>query len=98
MSESSYHDIIEKKIEEWQKSILKLEERARKANRDTATRLGQSLEKLNESINASISELRELDQQEDNRNTLAIKEKMLEIFDSVDKELTTQEEKTPFML
>lgn len=98
MQTSSYQSLIENKIEEWQNKLAKLEERAGKAASSEAEGLMEKLAQLKTSVDDASTELRNLDRQENNTNTLQIKEKILKIFDSIDQKLIEQEEKTPFML
>jgi hypothetical protein len=98
MQSSPYYDIIENKITEWQLNIKKLEERARKADPGAKGKLENNIEQLKLTVKTATLELRDLDKQEDAVNTLAIKNKILEIFDSIDRNLTIHDKKTPFML
>ena len=98
MQTSSYLSIIENKIEEWQDKLAKFEERVMKAGSGDSEELREKFEQLKTAIGAASIELLDLDKQENNTNTLQIKEKILKIFDSIDKDLVDLDEKTPFML
>ncbi len=98
MQSSTYKDIIEEKISEWQSSVEKLEEQAQKVSSDTQTKLNLKITQLKSAIETATLQLHELDKQEDTANTLMIKDKILKIFDSIDKDLTVFEDKTPYML
>lgn len=98
MQSLTYRDIIDEKITEWQKGLLKLEEQADKAVADTKVKLTEKAEQLKSAIDAAAIQLRELDQQETVDNTLETKDKILKIFSSIDKDFPEFEGKTPFML
>ncbi len=98
MQSSTYKDIIEEKISEWQSSVKKLEEQAQKASSDTQTKLNLKTTQLKSAIETATLQLHELDKQEDTSNTMMIKDKILKIFDAIDKDLTVFEDKTPYML
>ncbi len=98
MQPSPYHDLIEDKIREWRSDIEKLEEKTLTGNSATREQFGKMLGRLNAAVNTAILELRELEKKEDAGNTATMKDRMLEIFDSVDKNIRSYESKTPFML
>ena len=98
MQTSSYQSLIENKIEEWQNKLAKLEKRVGKVASSDAEGFVEKLAQLKSAVGDASSELRALDKQENNTNTLQIKEKILKIFDSIDQNLIDQDEKTPFML
>ena len=56
------------------------------------------LETLNSAVNSAALQLRALDVQEDADSTMEIKDKILAVFDAVDRNLVEYEETTPFML
>lgn len=93
---SSYQDIIENKIEEWQNSIANLEKRAKKAGEKD--RFEELIGRMRSAVQNASLELRDLDQQENAENTLDIKDKILKIFDTIDRDFAAEGEKTPFML
>ncbi len=98
MESSTYRDLIESKISEWQNSIQQLEERSHKAGSADKEKIGSMVNELNATVKKASLDLRQLQEQENDKNTLEIKEQMLTIFDSVDKDLRGYEEKTPYML
>ncbi len=98
MASSTYRDIIETKISEWQNSIQKLEERVHKTGSADKEKIGSMVNELNAAVKKASLDLRQLQREENDQNTLEIKEKILNIFDSVDKDLREYEEKTPYML
>ena len=98
MQTSTYQDLIENKIAEWQNSLEKLEERARKAGSGSQEQFSQLLQQMNSSVESATNELRSLSDQESAQNTITIKEKILKVFNSIDQDLKSFEEKTPFML
>ncbi len=96
--ESTYADIIEDKVKEWHGKIDFLNEQTANAPADTKANLESRIKDLHKKIESATITLFELDKQENRDNTLAIKSDILEIFDSIDKALTTSEKKTPYML
>lgn len=98
MESSTYRDLIETKISEWQNSIKKLEERIQKAGTADKEKIGAMVNELNAAVKKASLDLRQLEEQVNDTNALEIKEKILDIFDSVDKDLRGYEEKTPYML
>ncbi len=98
MHSSPYHDLIEDKIREWRTEIEKLDERMLKGKFATKEQSGTMIDRLNAAVNTAILELRELEKKEQPGNTATMKDRMLEIFDSVDKNIRSYESKTPFML
>lgn len=97
-SESTYMDIIEGKIAEWKDNIDLLKERAEKASADDKAQLTLKINKLSAAIETATLQLHELDNLEDSSNTLVTKDKILQIFESIDRDLIVSDEKTPFML
>ncbi len=98
MPSSTYRDIIEDKIADWKSGIEKLEEHALKASSDTQVKLTWKITQLKAAIETATLQLRDLDSQENQANTVEIKDKILKIFDDIDKDLTVQDDKTPYML
>lgn len=98
MQSSTYRDIIDSKIAEWQSDIKKFEEQAGKATSDSKARLNTKMEQLRSKIETATVQLYELDEHENVGNTMETKGKIIEIFTSVDKEFIGYEDKTPFML
>lgn len=97
-SESTYMDIIESKIAEWKDNIDLLGKRAEKSSAENKAQLTTKINKLSSAIETATLQLHDLDNLEDRGNTLATKDKILEIFDSIDKDMIVTDEKTPFML
>tara|TARA_Y100000589_G_C26705099_1_gene447349 strand:+ start:122 stop:418 length:297 start_codon:yes stop_codon:yes gene_type:complete len=98
MQSSSYSALIDEKMEEWRKKLAKLRERQSKTDAKSLEEFTTQLKQLDLAVNSAALELRDLDSQENAANTLVIKEKILKIFDSIDKDLVDYEDKTPFML
>ncbi|MFN2353491.1 MAG: hypothetical protein ABR512_03055 [Desulfopila sp.] len=95
---SSYRNIIETKIEEWHQRLAKLELRATKESAGSREKIRTKLDTLSTAVNSAIIELRSLEGQETDRNTIEIKDKILQVFDAIDRDLVDYEDKTPFML
>ena len=98
MQSQTYKDIIDDKIGEWQKGLEKLGEMVEKAGIDQKEKLGAKVEEFKSTINEAITQLHELDAQETVHNTMETKEKILNIFSSIDKDFGEYQEKIPFML
>lgn len=98
MASSTYKDIIDDKVAAWQKGMIKLEEQAEKGPSDTKAAIRAKLDQLKSRIDSAIVQLHTLDQQENAANTLEIKDKILKIFNSIDKDFPRYEEYTPYML
>jgi hypothetical protein len=97
-SESTYIDIIESKIEEWKGKIDLLKKRAEKASADDKDKLTLKINQLSSGVEAATFQLHDLDRIEDSNNTLTVKDQILKIFESIDKDMIISDEKTPFML
>ncbi len=95
MQSTTYTDIIDGKIAEWQGQLKKVEKRAEKASSDISS---AHVNDLRKAINAATVQLRSLDAQETAGNTMATKDEILKIFNSIDTQFTEFEEKSPFML
>ncbi len=98
MQSSTYKDIIDGKIAEWQQNLKKLEKQKEKATAENRKLLSAKSEKLKTAIDTAIVQLHNLDEHETAENTMETKDKILNIFSSIDKDLTEYQEKTPFML
>ncbi len=98
MSSSTYQDLIDNKVAQWQSAIATIEARVSKAGSGGREALSQPLRHLKDSVEAATSELHELSNRETVQNTLAIKDEILKIFDSIDRDLTAFAERSPFML
>lgn len=98
MQSSSYHELIEEKIVEWQSKLTNLEENIRRSGQKNYQEKIKMLETLNSAVNSAALQLRALDVQEDADSTMEIKDKILAVFDAVDRNLVEYEETTPFML
>ncbi len=98
MQSNSYRELIEEKIEEWQGKLSGLKEIVTKEEPKGNEEPFKMFEQLSKAVDSAALNLRELDKQENAGNTMMIKEKILEIFDSIDKVLVDHEDKTPFML
>jgi len=98
MDSLTYKDIIDDKVADWQNSLKQLEEQAGKATSDTKVKLLAKKEQFKAAIDTAILQLRKLDEQETAANTMATKDEILKIFDSIDRDFKAYEDKTPFML
>ena len=98
MASSTYKDIIDDKVAAWQKGLKKLEEQAAKASSDTKAKLRAKLDQLRSKIDNAVIQLHSLDEQEKVANTMETKDKILQIFNSIDEDFPRYEEQTPYML
>lgn len=98
MKSLTYTDIINEKIIEWRSSLRKLEARVETAASRTKSELGTQVAQLKSEINKAIVQLRNLDEQETVANTIETKDKILNIFSSIDEKFKGNEANTPFML
>lgn len=98
MKSLTYQDIIDDKIAEWQNSLKKLEEHAEKASAGTQSEIRARMEKFKSAIATATVQLHTLDEHETVGNTMETKDKILEIFDSIDRDFPGYEDLTPFML
>lgn len=98
MQSSSYHELIEEKIVEWQSKLTNLEENIRKSGQKNYQEKIKMLETLNSRVHSAALQLRDLDVEEDAERTMEIKDKVLALFDAVDRNLVEYQETTPFML
>ncbi len=98
MHSQTYKDIIDDKIGEWQQGLERLGKMVEKASVDQKDQLSTRVEEFKSTIEAAIAQLRDLDAQETVHNTMETKEKILNIFSSIDKDFGEYQEKTPFML
>ena len=98
MASSTYKDIIDDKVAAWLKGLEKLEEQAAKASSDTKAKLRAKLDQLRSKIDNAVIQLHSLDEQEKVANTMETKDKILQIFNSIDEEFPRYEEQTPYML
>ena len=98
MHSQTYKDIIDDKIGEWQQGLERLGKMVEKASVDQKEQLSAKVEEFKSTIEVAITQLRDLDAQETVYNTMETKEKILNIFSSIDKDFGKYQEKTPFML
>lgn len=98
MQSRPYKDIIDEKIAEWRQHLEKLQEQKKTASPDIRNKLDTKLSQLKPAVDAAITQLHKLDEQENVENTLEIKNKILEIFSSIDQYFSEYQETTPFML
>ena len=98
MQSQPYKDIIDEKIAEWRQHLEKLQEQKETASPDLRNKLDAKLNQLKPAVDAAIAQLHKLDEQENVDNTLEIKNKILEIFSSIDQDFSEYQETTPFML
>lgn len=93
MGSMVYKDIIDDKIAEWNDNLRKLEQQVANSDADRAKFL-----QFKSDIDTAIGRLRDLDEQETVGNTLETKDQILGIFSSIDKDFSTYQSVTPFML
>ena len=98
MASSTYKDIIDDKVAAWQKGLKNLEEQAAKASSDKKAQRRAKLDQLRSKIDNAVIQLHSLDEQEKVANTMETKDKILQIFNSIDEEFPRYEEQTPYML
>jgi thioredoxin-like negative regulator of GroEL len=98
MQSQTYRDIIDDKIVEWQQGLEKLKKQMAKAPAEKKSLLSAKVEELRSAIDAATLQLYNLNEQETAQNTMEMKERILKIFSTIDKDFTEYEEKTPFML
>jgi hypothetical protein len=98
MQSLTYKDIIDDKVLEWQRGLKKLEQQIAEATVANKDQLSEKAEQLKSAIDAATIQLHDLDEQETAANTMETKDKILEIFSSIDKEFSEYQKKTPFML
>lgn len=98
MEESTYRSLIDEKVTDWESSLAKLRTQADTASSDTRVKLVEMIEKFRTEIDSAKARLIDLDEQETKDNTLEIKNKILHVFNSIDKEFKGYEDVTPFML
>ena len=98
MRSQTYRDIIDEKIAEWQQSVEKVQKMTEKATAERRNQLHAKIAELKLAIDTATEQLHDLDEQETPQNTMETKERILNIFSSVDKDLQEYQEKTPFML
>jgi len=98
MQSLTYKDIIDDKVIEWQRGLKKLEQQIEGATAANKDQLSEKAEQLKSAIDAAAVQLHELDKQETAANTMETKDKILEIFSSIDKGFSEYQKKTPFML
>lgn len=98
MPSATYQDLIDNKVAHWQAVIATIEERLSKPGSGDREALSQSLQQLKDSVAAATSELHELNNRETAETTLAVKDQILKIFDSIDRDLSAFVERSPFML
>lgn len=98
MTSSTYKDIIDDKVAAWRKGLARLEEIAAKASTGEKAELRAKLGQLKPRIDDAVIQLQTLDKQENVKNTIEVKDKILAIFNSIDKDFPRYEEQTPYML
>lgn len=98
MQSFTYTDIIDDKVAEWQSSLKTIEEQSGKAPSDTKATRSAKIRQLSSAIDKAIVQLRSLDKQETVDNTMETKDKILQIFTSIDKGFIGFGDKAPFML
>ena len=94
MQASTYGDLIEGKIAEWEQQIAEIEKRALKAGPELVAKVAI----LRTKVDTTARELKTLDGKENVANTVEIKDKILELFHAIDEDLQAFGEVSPFML
>lgn len=98
MQSPTYGDIIDEKVLEWQQGLAKLGKMTASAPAEKKSLISARAEELKSAIAAATERLHHLDEQETAQNTMETKERILEIFSSIDRDFAEYQEKTPFML
>jgi len=98
MQSTTYRDIIDEKIAEWQQGLEELGKMTERATIENKGVLSAKVEELKSAIEDAIVQLHNLDEQETDQKTMETKERILKIFSSIDQDFTEYQEKTPFML
>ena len=98
MQSTTYRDIIDEKIAEWQQGLEEVGKMTERATIENKGVLSAKVEELKSAIEDAIVQLHNLDEQETAQNTMETKERILNIFSSIDQDFTEYQEKTPFML
>lgn len=98
MESFTYQELIENKISEWRDNVDKLKERTPKTGSSEQQKINQMVNELSKAVEEAGTQLRQLEKQENATNTMEIKEKILQIFESIDRNLATYKETTPYML
>jgi len=98
MSASIYKDLIEEKIAVWRTDLKKLEEIIAQGNAEIKEEFKAKIEQLKPKMEKAIVDLYELDAHETVNNTMETKNKIVSIFDSIDRMFPRYEEQTPYML
>ena len=98
MRSLTYKDIIDDKVAEWQRDLKKLEEHSKKVSSDRPVKLRAKMEQLKAAINTAKFQLYTLDEQETAENTMETKDRILQIFDTIDRDFPWFDDKTPFMI
>jgi len=98
MNSSIYRDIIDGKVAEWRNNLTKLEEQIAATDREKREELSAKIEQLRLAIDKAVVQLLQLDKQETVENTVETKNKILSVFDAIDKDFPHYEDITPYML
>lgn len=98
MPESTYRSLIDEKIADWENALNKLKDQADKASSDTQAKLSSTIDQFKSAIETAKNKLFELDELETAENTMETKDKIVNIFNSIDEEFKEYEDITPFML
>lgn len=98
MKTSIYRDIIDEKIAEWRSNLSRIEEQLAHADHRTKEELGAKVEKIRHQIDRAIVQLLILDKEETMANTVDTKNKIVEVFNSVDRDFPRYEDSAPYML
>ena len=98
MQSPTYRDIIDEKSAEWQQGLEELVKMTERTTVENKGMLSVKVEELKSAIDAAIVQLHKLEEQETVQNTMETKERILNIFSSIDQNFSEYQEKTPFML
>ena len=94
MTSTTYGDLIDEKITEWQSTFQRIEKVFKKDSETSS----ENISKLKEAMTNAVQQLQELDKKEHAGNTVEIKNQILAVFDSIDRQFIAYTETSPFML
>jgi len=98
MKSSIYRDIIDEKVAEWRNNLHKLEAKLEQADPDGKSELSAKIAELRNRLDNAVVQLLVLDKSESIENTVETKDRILEIFSSIDRDFPKYEDHTPYML
>ena len=98
MKSRPYKDIIDEKTDEWLQHLEELQKQMEKASPDIKNKFDTKIDQLKPLVDSAIVQLRNLDEQESADTTLETKNRILEIFSSIDQCFSEYQKTSPFML